>query len=298
MDDTDGLISGEAAPFEQPATGELPIASPESQPRVPPTVPPGLGNEDQAAARQQRSVPYGALAEERARRKELQRELQSAVEAQQKLQGRLDVLHELAQQQVAPNAEGGAEAPPQPMNDATPEMAQEVSSAFEAEAQANVAFRTQLMHSVRDVMQERPDFLAAYQHARQARVSELCALGYAPHEALEITFDNEREIIQNAYANGRNPAQVIYDYARRRGYGGPPSAAPSRGTDLTTGRAGGFSEAEKIALAARGQAGSKSLSTAGGGATGTLTLEALAGMSDEEFAEATKGDRWQKLLKN
>ena len=58
-----------------------------------------------------------------------------------------------------------------------------------------------------------------------------------------------------------------------------------------------MSEAEKVALAARGQAASKSLSNAGGGSTGTLTLEALAGMSDDEFAEATKGDRWQKLLR-
>ena len=58
-----------------------------------------------------------------------------------------------------------------------------------------------------------------------------------------------------------------------------------------------MSEAERVALAARGQASSKSLSAAGGGATGTLTLEALAGMSDDEFGEATKGDRWQKLLK-
>lgn len=58
-----------------------------------------------------------------------------------------------------------------------------------------------------------------------------------------------------------------------------------------------MSEAEKVALAARGQAASKSLSNAGGGSTGTLTLEALAGMSDDEFAEATRGERWQKLLK-
>ena len=294
MDDTDTLMPGGAESFEQPAADDLPSEPPTLHT---PGMPLGPHGEDQASPRQQRTVPYGALAEERSRRKELQRELQSAVEAQQRLQGRLDLLHDLARQHAAPETqESNAPAP------AASEQQQDIqpgaSAVSEAAAQVDAVLRTELMRSVRDVMRERPDFLAAYQHARQARVSELCALGYAPHEALEITFDNEREIIQNAYANDRNPAEIIYDYARRHGYNGPPSAATSRRVDLPAGRAGSLSEAEKIALAARGQAGSKSLSTAGGGSTGTLTLEALAGMSDEEFAEATKGDRWQKLLKN
>jgi hypothetical protein len=129
-------------------------------------------------------------------------------------------------------------------------------------------------------------------------LSELCALGYAPEEALAITFDNEAEIIGNAYGNGQNPAQLIYDYAQRHGYrGGSAGGAGRRVTGVAPRSVGAMSEAERVALAARGQAASKSLSNAGGGSTGTLTLEALAGMSDEEFAEATKGDRWQKLLR-
>ncbi|NJO32660.1 MAG: hypothetical protein HC869_05505 [Rhodospirillales bacterium] len=241
---------------------------------------------------QQRTVPYGALAEERARRKELQRELQNAIESQQRLRGRLDLLHNLAQKQGAVEAGPDVETMPErgderPHDDTPAEV-----SVSEAQAQ----FRTQLMHSVRDVMRERPDFLAAYQHAREARVSELCALGYAPQEALAITFDNEAEIIGNAFAAGHNPAQVIFDYAQRHGYRGGPGPV-QHGARMAPGSAPAMSEAEKVALAARGQAASKSLSNAGGGSAGTLTLEALAGMSDEEFAEVTKGDRWQKLLR-
>ncbi|MGH6890984.1 MAG: hypothetical protein ACREEP_01880 [Dongiaceae bacterium] len=244
-----------------------------------------------------RTVPYGALAEERARRKELQRELQSTTEAQQRLQGRLDLLHELAQQQGAePEIDDAATRQDQASDREMTDQAQ--TDVGGAEAQANAAFRTQLMHSVRDFVRDRPDFLNAYQHARQARVSELMALGYAPQEALGITFDNELEVIRNAYSSGRNPAQVIYAYATQRGYRGEPSVIPSQGQSAgSAGRGPTMSEAEKVALAARGQATSKSLSTAAGGSTGTLTLEALAGMSDEEFAEATKGERWQKLLK-
>jgi len=295
MDDTDTLMPGDAVSFEQPASDDLPTALSDLATRMPAAGQPGSKAENSGAARQHRTVPYGALAEERARRKELQRELQSAVEAQQRLQGRLDLLHGLAQQQAGTGAVGGAEAPHETASEPEPETQEESPVASGVEAQGDAAFRTQLMHSVRDVMRERPDFLAAYQHARQARVSELCALGYAPHEAIEIAFDNEREIIQNAYANGRNPAEIIYDYARRHGYGG---SVPSRGLGSAVTRAGPVSEAEKVALAARGQAASKSLSNAAGSSAGTLTLEALAGMSDEEFAEATKGERWQKLLKS
>lgn len=254
--------------------------------------------EEGTVHRQQRTVPYGALAEERARRKGLQRELQTAIESRQRLQGRLDLLQELAQQQGVNATNVDAEAVQEHGTDPQPASPLEESPAPYPDAQADAQFRTQLMHSVRDAMRERPDFMAAYQHARQARVSELCALGYAPQDAFAIAFENEAEIINNAYASGRNPAQIIYDYAQRHGYRGSSNGPRRDPGEIAPGRGVAMSEAEKVALAARGQAASKSLSAAGGGATGTLTLEALAGMSDDEFAEATRGDRWQKLLKS
>jgi hypothetical protein len=259
--------------------------------------PPGAASDGQerGKVRSQRTVPYGALAEERARRKELQRELQGTIESHQKLQGRLDLLHELAQQRGAVDADVGGETVLEPEGRPTRDDFPVESPTSVAEAQAQ--FRTQIMQSVRDAIREQPDFLAAYRHARQARVSELRALGYAPQEALAITFDNEAEIINNAYATGRNPAQIIYDYAQRHGYRGSSNGSRRDAGEIPPIRGGGMSEAEKVALAARGQAASKSLSAAGGGATGALTLEALAGLSDDEFAEATRGDRWQKLLK-
>jgi len=252
---------------------------------------------DLGIGRSQRSVPYGALAEERARRRELQRELQNSVDEQRKLQGRLDLLQEIAQQSAQNGEARGTPGDEAGMDAEAQEVASDRSTEAQDQTGADAAFRTQLMHSVRDAMRERPDFIAAYQHARQARVSELMALGYAPQEALGITFDNELEIIRNAYAKGTNPAQVIYDYARRRGYRGGEQIDARNGAAASSTYAAVPSAAERVALAARGQAASKSLSAAGGGSTGSLTLEALAGMSDEEFAEATKGERWQKLLK-
>lgn len=254
-----------------------------------------LSDRMSSAGERPRTVPYGALAEERARRKDLQRELQESTGVTERLQKRLDALHALAAQTERQ----------------TPSLVSEVEGAVTSVEHApqdaislntDDVFRTQVMQSVRSFVAERPDFLDAYQHARRARIEELAALGCSQDEALAITFDNEREVISSAFAAGRNPAQVIYDIAVGRGYRPTvetqsasvrhqsPSATSSSARAVIT-------EAEKVALAARGQAAAKSLSSAGGGSTGALTLEALAGMSDEEFAEATKGDRWHRLLR-
>jgi len=247
-----------------------------------------------AGRERQRNVPYGALAEERARRKELQRELQESLAMRQ------DLLGQLAQLQART---GPASIPGQPMEQGSTAAGAEsehmasapldgAGRAPDPRASEESALRTQVLQSVRAFSAERPDFLAAYEHARSERMVELIALGYRPEEAVAITFDNEMQVIRNAYASGRNPAQVIYDYAVQRGYqGARPQAPTARPVQ------GGMTEADKVALAARGQARSKSLSSAGGGAVATLTLEALAGMTDAEFAEATKGNRWQRLLR-
>ena len=245
------------------------------------------------AAERARTVPYGALAEERSRRKELQRELQESAGIRQRLQERLDALHTLAGQ--------AAQAAPD-MDEGTAPSIDGATTRATAGAEASSAFRTQVLQSVRHYAAERPDFMDAYQHARQARVEELTALGYGQDEAQAITFDNELEVINSAFAAGRNPAQVIYDFAVGRGYRPVGASERVAGTGQgpavrPIGGAAPMTEAQKIALAARGQAAAKSLSAAGGGATGTLTLEALAGMSDEEFAEATRGERWQRLLR-
>ncbi len=255
-----------------------------------------------------RMVPYGALAEERARRRDLQRELRESRDARQRLQALLEGRQDPPQ--ARPEANAG-EALPDAAEAASGAGRDDPAGSVEGQAippedyaatQEERAFRTQILQSVRSYVRAQPDFMDAYQHARQARIEELSELGYSADEAAAITFDNEAEVIRNAYATGRNPAQVIYDYALTRGYPGkgaasqPPVSAPLGGAAARPAE-GGMTEAEKVALAARGQAGSKSLSSAGGGALGTLTLEALASLADDEFAEATKGDRWQRLLR-
>ena len=102
MDDADVVTPDEAVSSREPVTSNLSSSRSRGVQEVDAAE---SSTTEQGESRVQRNVPYAALAEERSRRKGLQRELQSAVEAQQKLQGRLDLLHELAQRHASPNTE-------------------------------------------------------------------------------------------------------------------------------------------------------------------------------------------------
>jgi hypothetical protein len=111
------------------------------------------------------------------------------------------------------------------------------------------------------------DEQTAYRYARLHRVSELIDVGYGVDAAISITNANEAEIRARALAMGRSPMEAIYQYAVRNGYRGihpslEGSPAPRR-ADRTDRQS---------------------------------PVAALAQLSEEAFAEATKGDRWQRLM--
>jgi hypothetical protein len=73
---------------------------------------------------------------------------------------------------------------------------------------------------------------------------------------------------------------LSYELATAKGYSARP-AAPSA--------------ADAFQVQKRGVAASRSLGS-GGAASGKPSVEALLSMSDEDFAAATKGNNWQKLM--
>lgn len=119
------------------------------------------------------------------------------------------------------------------------------------------------------------DQQAAYRHARFHRVGELIDVGYGLDQAVAITDANEAEIRARAAAAGSDPMETIYRYAVLNGYQGLRSTPP-------IGSAQSRSTAEDLVADSDDP---------------THHLAALAGLSDEAFTEATKGDRWQKLLR-
>ena len=121
-----------------------------------------------------------------------------------------------------------------------------------------------------------PEYPEAYRYAAEARDRELQSLGYAdPAQRAAIVRQNTAEIIQNALQLGRNPAELVWEYARARGFIG--KAKPGAGNE----------EAHAKIAAGLQAAGAKL--NQGGATGGELTAKDLAGITDpEEFEKAWK----------
>jgi hypothetical protein len=121
-----------------------------------------------------------------------------------------------------------------------------------------------------------PDYRDAYRYAAEVRDKELQALGYSdPAVRANITRMNTAEIVSNALQQGRNPAELVWEYARARGFA-------SKGS-----RPG----AEAKIAAGMQVAGAK-LNQGGATGEGEVSAKDLAGITDpDEFEKA-----WKKVF--
>lgn len=71
-----------------------------------------------------------------------------------------------------------------------------------------------------------PDFDAAYQHLRDARAADLRTYGVPEADIAKQIFQDEVVLSESALKQGRNPAEAVYEMAKRHGYvAGVPKAA-------------------------------------------------------------------------
>lgn len=303
----DEMRGGEVAPVEKPAAesaekAEAKNEAPEAEAEAP-------KDEVKDGEEKVTYVRQEALHEERQRRKELERQLREIREAQARQDGMLQALK--------PN--GQAQQPgPKPASQWTPQEIEAQPVAYlkaQAEERAAESQRTEqerafqsqakqvadigIRHS-QEFVKTTPHFFdtkgddgatvpGAYSFLRQ-KAAERIAEDYpdATPDQIQATLNlHELNLIQEAVRDGKNSAALVYELAVAQGYQPPkPKAAP----------AGPMAEAEKIAKAEAAQRGGKSLGAMpAGGNAGELSIEALADMSEEEFAEATKGKKWEKL---
>ena len=131
---------------------------------------------------------------------------------------------------------------------------------------------------VEDFAAQQPDFQEAYRHLIRDREQELAALGFAdPVLRDRMIKDEETAIVARALQDGANAAERIYAVSKRRGY-----------------KAGGGA-GERLRLTERGQAAGRSLGSAPGAAARPVSPEALANLSEADFAKATAGPKWKGL---
>lgn len=85
-------------------------------------------------------------------------------------------------------------------------------------------FQSDVLRLRDDFIKTTPDFPAAYDHLRNARISDLRAFGFTDDKIQQILFQEEVTLSQQAMKLQRNPAQAVYDMAKRHGYTPKPAA--------------------------------------------------------------------------
>lgn len=132
-----------------------------------------------------------------------------------------------------------------------------------------------------------PDFMEAYAHLRRDRADELAAMGFTDPGMRERIMDQEElGVAMQAFQAGRNPAEVMYALAGRRGY---KAKAAEQKTE----------KQPDLQTIAKGQQAASSLSGSGSATPPDLTLESVANMSTDEFeawmSEPKNAKRWDQM---
>lgn len=227
-------------------------------------------------------VPLQALHEARGQNKELKREIERMRSEQQQrdqiLEQRIAALY---QQQNAPKIPKYEE---DPLTNVRGELDQVIQHqrAIQNEVQRTnqitqrQQYEAQVAHVVASAeaqfAQGKPDYAEALGFIRNHRLAQLKALGHEPHEAQQWVLGEAFQIAERCLQRGQNPAEVIYQMAEATGY------KPKQQQQ---------DPAQKIEALKKGAEAAKTLS--GGGASGGKpTVEQIANMTEQEFADFMK----------
>lgn len=236
-------------------------------------------------------VPYGALHEERMRRKELQERLEQEAEKRAKMEARFEEFQKRFQvQEEVPDFDNDpANHLKHELGATKEEIAQlrqwreqqeQAAKASEQERQFLAAYKS----SASQFMEQNKDFADAYKHWYSDVMAELQEAGWTDPAQMRAQAEQwERGIAMKAMQDGVNPAERLYKLAQKRGY----KRADQSAVD---------DAARALDPIAKGQKAAKSLSGGGGEAPKKTTLESLAQLDDDEF-EQIAGDpkKWAKL---
>ena len=224
-------------------------------------------------------VPHGAMHAERMR-------AQNAEAALAEMQQRLAAI-EAAQPKPEPEPIPDQFENPEAYNawvqkqtQAPMEQLQQIQSQLR-EQQEMQYLNSAVIADEQSFVQEKPDYKAAIDYALQARAKQLAI--WAPDGTSEAKLlqaaQNERvDVVRQAIKAGRRPAEVLYRISEGFGYQAAqpePDPAPAAQT-----------EASKVTALAAAQAATQSLTTApGASGAAEITLDYLAGLSDEGYAK-------------
>lgn len=245
-----------------------------------------------------KTVPHGALHQERERRKQIEAEYAKTREQLAVLNDRWQTIQRLQQQAAEQQVPAQDDDPePDPNQDIFAHqqwlsrryheqrafLEQQQAAAYQAQQQQQeeAAVWSAWEQDVSSYSQQQQDFGDAAKFLSGMRDRALKAAAVLNPQfndagARAAVIDQElAAIVRQARGTGQNAAAVIYNIAREYGYQAA-AAAPQPGAAPAM--------PEKLANVQKAQAASKSLSQAGGQAGGApMTAEALAAMAPDDF---------------
>lgn len=299
-------------PDPAPAPAPVPKAAPE--PETTETTDPDDVPVAETPPEKRRMVDYGALHEERERRKAADKEKAELARQLATLTGRFSTIEELAKAASAQNQ-------PKPQ---VPDVNTDPIAHFQAQIaerdrqlsemqqwrqqQEQQAQQAQVVNQIRSVAsqqeaefaKETPDYQEAASHVQQMRLAQLRALRIPNPE--QAVAQEALQLAYNALNQGVNPAQMVYDYAKAIGWAPKQAAAatqaaptPAQPPPAAPKPAAQAAGAKKLETVAKGQAANASLSQLNGSAPAETTIESVLKMSDEEFAKWATPENWRQM---
>ena len=257
------------------------------------------GGADLQATQRQGTVPHAALHEERTRRQETERQLAEERKARQTLEERTNlILQRFAapQQPAAPATQAAPEIPSFEADPAGHILGQvrqqcailgELVQAVTGQSRQNEAAAGMQQLTTRAAAMERefatanPDYDKASSHLFEMRRQELVAAGWTDPAEIQTMMANEaRGLAARALQQGRNPAAVVYELAKLRGYAAAPDPAANGGGN------GAADPTAQLRTIERGQQQSRSVGNLRGAGPAPLTAQGLAEMSEADFLKA------------
>jgi len=125
---------------------------------------------------------------------------------------------------------------------------------------------------------QNPDYESAFKFTQDQRRSELNAMGIADEHHAQIMDAEAIQLARQAMQNGQNPAELLHNIAKVKGYSGP--VAPDASTTAPTGNGARGNEASLQRLE-EGQRAAATLSN--GGQSDDSLLKSIERMTDDEF---------------
>lgn len=271
---TQESVEQEAQKLEEQQTQEPQQEQPQQQAEP--------AQEEAEKVKEERVVPLAAVQEERARRREaIQRAQALEAQVQQLQRSHLELMQRLSQppaQQRDPNdvagqLHDGIQRTQQEIQQLR--QAQQANQMLEVQREQNARFQASVVSDEQEFAKEHPDYFEAAKFARDARMKEYQAMGLSRAAAEQRVNMDVVQLCDWAFQNGERPSKAAYDWAKARGF---------------------VSGKQKLAMQRDGQQASMPQGGNGQGG-GAPSLEQLLKMDSKDFAKATSGDNWAKLLK-